>query len=650
MRTRSAASSPLWPAAALLCLHCGIASALVPGQPAPSFDLPWLSSEGNAGSGELFELADATVLMIWNRGCPRCTEIALGSPELADSAMALGAHAVGILFGPDDPEALREMLWDESILVPHLWDADARVAADYGLGFQHLGVFVIDRKGIIEAVFDDQIEDLTASVLPALRATLAAPVSSQDVPGAAAREPSRAVPPVQIEGRLKLLSAEKVQPGDTGLFGEALEPGTLLLYRWEARTALDLAPGVRLVPWLRLSNEPKAVLTEGAEQLSNALGSVTVLAGWRQLSASLGAFALSLSPLLLQRWDAEDAPPLGGVSSCGCGAGASGLSQRSLEILSPIYTFEGVSISASHRMGRARGWIAVPDWEQKVETSDPISEWDQARYRRILEGVSLDVGRTAMIDPINGLPSPLGLRLGILRQEDDRRSLPRDPAVLQPVERDERGLFALARIEPWKGCAAEAEYVDWTRWSRGEEVAAQGLRIGLRGAAAAGSVHVWGQVQHTRTDPGFDPFYMALSYDPNREGWRVAGGIGMASGGGGSRERLSLRFFHRAAREREEIDFPGLGRLRTRTSSATILVRPVRDWLAEIHGVATKSENPPRTQPDQTRNGLSVDLRWEASPQLDPMLRLDLIRHDEGSADPHTSWQAYLIIRALASL
>jgi hypothetical protein len=607
-------------------------------------------SEGETSSRDLFALADLTVLVIWNRGCPRCTEIVMGSPALADSAVELGAHVVAILFGPDDADALRELLWDESILVPHLWDADARVAADYGLGFLHLSVFVIDRSGSVRAVFDDQIPDLVTAVLPTLRASVAAPPIAGEVPGRPAGDPSPRSIPIQVEGRVKLLSTEKARAGDQGLFGETLEPGTLFLHRWDVRAALRLAPGLLLAPWLRVSNEPEEVLTDGAEQLSNAHGSLTLTADRGRLSAKLGAFPLRLAPLLLQRWDSEDVPPLGGVSSCGCGAGASGLSQRSLEVLGPTYTFEGASIAMTHRFGKVQGWVAIPDREKEVTTSDPISEWDQARYRRSIEGAAVDLGRTATLDPVHGLPSPLGLRGGILLQDDDRRTLSRDPTVVMPEERDERGLFALVRIAPWAALATDAEYVDWKLEGRGEKTTASGLRIGLHEETTVGRARLWGHLQYFRTDPGFDPFYMALSYDPNREGWRLAAGARLAPAPGVSTERLGLSVFHRPSRETEERDFPGQGRMRTRTSSVSLFARPLSDLLAELHAVETSTDNPPGTEPDPKSRGLSFDLRWEGSPRCDPMLRLDLIRRDDGSTDPHTLWQAYLLVRTLASL
>ena len=131
-----ALSSLLWSLPAVLLPGRCAGSPLEAGSPAPPFDLGWLAEEGTIGSSTLFGESPFTVLVIWNRGCPRCTKIALGMPAFADSLRREDIRVVGVLFGPDDKDALKDFLWDNNVLVPHLWDPDARTAADYGLGFK----------------------------------------------------------------------------------------------------------------------------------------------------------------------------------------------------------------------------------------------------------------------------------------------------------------------------------------------------------------------------------------------------------------------------------------------------------------------------------------------------------------------------------
>ena len=332
-----------------------------PGEAAPPFELPWLDGGGRARSAEIFSQRSATVLFLWDRGCPRCVRIALTCPELSDSLASLDAQVVGIVLGPGDPDELADLLWDRGVLVPHLWDEERATAGPYGLGRRHLGIFVVDRAGTVRAVFDDRVPDLVRPALPAVREVLASPVV-EAVPVAAAVSAPSGWPVLKIDGRARLLSTEGARSGDTGLFGEELENGTLLLFRWDLRMSWTLAEGIVFEPWLRVSNETDAVLTQGPEQLSSRYGSASLRVRRGPFSGVLGAFELRVSPLLLQRWDRQDAPPIGGASGCGlCGAGASGVQQHSLEILRPEYTFEGATATYRNRFGRLQGWIARRD-------------------------------------------------------------------------------------------------------------------------------------------------------------------------------------------------------------------------------------------------------------------------------------------------
>ena len=627
----------LLPVFLALVAAAGPAAALAPGDAAPSFVLPWLAGDERVGSTELFSERDATVLMIWDRGCPHCTEVALSSAVFADSLARRGARLVGVVMGPDDRSALEDLFWENALLVPHLWDEGRRLASLYGLGFQHLGIFVIDRSGTVRAVFDDTVHDPVEEVLPAVVEALSRPAAlSRAPPGMAPREG----PILRIDGRIRLLSTEGARRGDTGLFGEELENGTLLLHRWELRAVWSLAPGIEFTPWLRIGNESDEVLTEGADRLSSRYGSASLGLSRGRVSATLGAFDLKVSPLLLMRWDEEDAPPLGGASGCGvCGAGASGLQQRSLEVLEPEFTFEGISASVRRRYARVAGWVAVPQWE------DPSPDKPfEARYRRILSGASLDLGRTADIDPRLGLPRGLGLRFGLVSVADDRRTLDPGDVLYLPPDDDRTGRVLLARVGPWRGISAEGEWIDWRREIGGTEQEASALRIGLTGERRVGPVGLWGRAHRIRTDRLFDAEFRALTYDANREGWRLAGGLALRPPGGG-RERFGISFFYRGVEETEPEVAPAAGAYRYRVSSLSLSVRPEPRLLLEATGLLLEDRSPvPGEESDRTR-GFAADLRWEGIPVLDPALHLEAIRSDLRGADPVTIWQTYISVR-----
>lgn len=634
----------VWFSAALLLLVASAAGAPAPGDPAPAFDLPRLGADGNVTAPTLFGTNDATVLVIWNRDCPICTEIALGFPATADSIAELGGQVLAIAFGPDDPDDIKDLLWDRGVLIPHLWDEKGAVAAAYGLGDRHLSIFVVDRRGIVHDRYDDRTRQLPSRVIDAVRRTLSGPALVPVVSSAPAT--GIRFPRLDLDGRARLQFTERARPGDEGLFGESLENGTLLLHRWDLRATWDLAPGLDLVTLLRIGNEADAVLTEGAEQLSSRYGTLSLRGRRGSVAGVLGAYPLRISPLLLQRWDERDAPPLGGVSGCGCGAGAAGLSQRSLEILAPEYTFEGASFVGSHRLARLHAFVAVPRWEKVVRRNAPAQEQVLARYRRTLEGLTVDLGPRKQIDSATGLPKPIGLRLGAIWLGDDRRTVPEEINTVQPIERDERGFSALARVGPWRGVAIEGEFADWRRLDPGApDESENAFRAGIDGRHRLGRTAIHASFDRFRTDARFEPFYRALTYDPNRNGCRATAGLALYPDATAAYEIAGLILFYRGSRETDEISFPDVGRESSMTASATLYGRPRPDLLAELHLLYIEARYPRLVQSDEKKTGLSFDLRWEGIPALDPILRLDAIRRDDGVDDPQTVWQGSLSVR-----
>ena len=458
-----------WVGLVLLALTASApAAAQESGSYCPDFRLPWLDGEGDARASDLFAGQTLTALVIWNRGCPHCTEVALAIDDLVEWLRPYPVRAVPILFGPDDPATLRALLFDHGVEARHLWDANGTEAAALGLGDDHLRVLIADSTGLIHETMDSSMRELVDAVGPEVIETL----------DRLAREPKRAVVPAmpvtpsamatpaisaprdlswRIDARARVQQTEGAHRGDTGLYGEPWENGTLLLYRSDLRLRWQATPGIEVVPWLRVSNEDESALTEGPEQFASPHGTLSVNARAGAFSGTLGAFPLRVSPFVLQRWDAEDAPPLGGASGCAvCGAGVSGISQKSLEVLAPEYTFEGVSASAVHPRARLTVWGAIPRWEQRVRGDAPAEEIAEARYRRTLSGAMVDLGRIGDAGGPLGLPSPLGLRIAYVSIQDDRRSVP--SGYVRPM--DESGEHAwtfLGQIGPWRGLTADAE-------------------------------------------------------------------------------------------------------------------------------------------------------------------------------------------------
>jgi hypothetical protein len=560
--------------------------------------------------------------------------------------------------GPDDPEVLKDLFWDEPLGVPHLWDAERRIAGPYGLGFQHLGIFIVDRAGIIRAMFDDRVPNAVDPIVPAVREALASP--APDVSRGPPVTITSGIPVMKIDGRTKLLStngarvATADRPPDTGLFGEELENGTIFLFRWELRWSWSIAPGVEFEPLLRISNEPDEVLTEGAERVSSRYGTASLRARRGPISATLGGYRARVSPLLMQRWDELDAPPVAGLTGCGvCGAGASALQQRSLEVLDPEYLLEGVSAAYTHRYGRLSGSIAVPIWEVKVKTTAPFEQLVQARYRQILSAGALDIGPVMRTDTEYGLPRPVGLRLGVVSLDDDQRSLPHEGGWYSPPPRDEIGWVALARVGPWWGFAADGEFVDWTVTVGGRETDAEGYRAGVVLEREFTPVSLEARAHRIYTDRFFEPHLRALTYEGNREGWRFAARARLLGPEGGTRERLGVTFFLRDVEETEGVggetgggEFGPPPKEGSDVLSLAFSGRPIPDLLAEVgllrartHTPIPPGESGEWGEREAETTGATIDVHWEGWPALDPGFHLEILESDPTGEDPETVWQ-----------
>jgi hypothetical protein len=320
------------------------------------------------------------------------------------------------------------------------------------------------------------------------------------------------------------------------------------------------------------------------------------------------------------------------------------VSQNSLEILRPSYVFEGLFAAASHPWARLSSWYAIPQMEKS-----------RVRYRKILYGGAMDLGKISGRYPVLELPSPLGLRLGGLRLEDDRNSL---PAPGLPVDEDERGWLALATLGPWRGFAADGEQVLWERdlhyraplTATGQR--GRGVRAGLRAERSSRPVALWGQIYRLRTTRRFNPYYSALTIEPNREGYRGAAGLKLFASSD-SRERAGITLFYRRVRQTELVpEESDLGRIRSTVGSVTFYGRPWRDLLGELHLVRTENRygapvDSTAKRANERVSGLSLDLRWDRWPSFDPMLRVDGLRRLEGAIEPRTAWQAMLSVRVL---
>ena len=86
--------------------------------------------------------------------------------------------------------------------------------------------------------------------------------------------------------------------------------------------------------------------------------------------------------------------------------------------------------------------------------------------------------------------------------------------------------------------------------------------------------------------------------------------------------------------------------------SLTLMGRPIEDLLTGVHLVHTVTDYTKEMEEelrieDLKGLGISFDARWEGWPTVDPMVRVDAIRRDDGINEVRTVWQGYFSLRVV---
>jgi hypothetical protein len=193
-----------------------------------------------------------------------------------------------------------------------------------------------------------------------------------------------------------------------------------------------------------------------------------------------------------------------------------------------------------------------------------------------------------------------------------------------------------------KWLSGEAQLATWRLNQSGRRAEASACLAGLRSSVSRGPLSIWVRLHRLRTEPDFAPLYRALTYEPNQEGWRVAGGFGGWPTPSSRRDRLSASVFYRTVRETEERVAPGYGKSRSSVLSVSLSTRPMSGFLVELSAVETKTRTP--LIPVERSRGLSLDLRLDRWAFLEPQMRVDVIRRAAWS-EVRNVWQTSLWVR-----
>ncbi len=515
--------------------------------------LPRLGSTARATLRDFLDPASPLVLILWNTDCPDCLENLAQAAALAAAEPAI--RLLGVLNDPDPWDAL-DFTAARDLEVPTLHDPSGHFAAALDTEGTSFSFALLDGEGSVLALVIDKQPDAALAIrdaLAGLPARDAVPAAAAATPGPNRAAVAAAYPRVSGSGELRLAAlavgldgelGEGPCPGEPalcacglgGAYGEDLRPLADLLFRLRYELVAQLSPRARAGVFLRLSNEPVALLAQGPEYLSSERGSAFAEYATGTWSARLGWSALHFSPLTLQRWDFADNPPVagtGGAGGCGaCGTTSHALALEALDELGPELTVEGLRFSAA-----PRSWLAATAFwarPRRAQAFDANADPPFA-YRQDLLGAQL-----ALRPPLaRGRRASLQLHYVATNEDGGSADWPLyvgDPSSFVHHDEVYGALLAaplLGSFEIEQEATRSTTRVD-RRDARGKAVQDWAYRGELR-ASLPGALRL--AAAWLRLGPDYGAEYRALSYQPNTEGWRFAAGA--------RREQWGLALFHK---------------------------------------------------------------------------------------------------------
>jgi hypothetical protein len=295
----------------------------------------------------------------------------------------------------------------------------------------------------------------------------------------------------------------------TATYGEFVQRGFSQRHRLILEAAYPLASSIRVGGLVRVSNEDEQVLESGPEYMSSEFGSAFIAYESPTLTSRFGYYPVSFGALSLMRWDLNDDPEGGGGGCAVCGGpGVAGaILGETLEELGPDLTFEGLKVDFSPRETLTlNGFFARPT--VFGETYPVVTFGGRAGLRRYLKrtGSFLDVAALAV------------------RSEDDRKSLEDVKPTGSIFNNTVYGLtwkVPISRMLAFEG--------EWTvTESEGEDLGSglaqpweQKGRGGIISLSAGIGKEISLNASYVYLSPNWDSFFRALSYNANREGFRL---------------------------------------------------------------------------------------------------------------------------------
>lgn len=526
------------------------------GQPAPAFDLPLINGSGFLNSNDLFPFYDYTFLIFWDSNCPHCVESLLQCEAFYQAQTSENVAIVGIHPDEGDLFEVQQLLETNGIVFPQMLDRGGETGQNYSISHATFTLYLVDRGGGIAARRSDPQGNMK-TVLEELLSDEAVKIAGQEKRENASSgdEELTATGPTagfvfHGDQRLRFLAIDSRGEGAAGPYGEEVQPGNHLLYRFEFEMSRKLTRHLRAGGLLRISNEDEKILEAGPKYYGSEWGSAFAEMTVDNFLFRIGYYDVSMTPLTLMRWDWEDNPRIGGNAGCGCAAAAGVLLVESLEELGPDLVFEGGVASYRRSNWEARAFYAIPRRARETTYLEVRSTGaERARYSLEIFGFESLWRR---FDERTESSWKAGVHL--VGSWEDRRT----------VDFDALG-YNLIAPDPWHSsttvsadCAVpivrsldlEAE---WILWNEADDHAAnccdtipatkgKGGKVGIVFERSPG----WNvRCDYLYLNHDFYSPFSALSYQPNREGVRFSARVPVRG------EIASASLFYKRLRELE---------------------------------------------------------------------------------------------------
>ena len=294
-------------------------------------------------------------------------------------------------------------------------------------------------------------------------------------------------------------------------YGEFIQRGLSLKHRFVFDVAYPLTSELRVGGRIRVSNEPELVLTTGPDYYSSEFGSAFIAYETPSLRSRFGFYETFYTPLTLMRWDLKDDAEGGGCPVCSSAPGTAGaILGESLEILGPVLTFEGIQFQASH--GSVLGLDAFYARPRVSQESD----------LGLLRQVNTFGARLDVSTYLSHASDLLTAGLIAVRSEEDEgsvESLEGPPGYPpEPFKNTVYGLTFKAPLLWWLALTGDVTFTKARKWDIFNAVDKRG-----KGAVVSLDLRtsdIRFENAYVYLTPDWESYFRALSYSPDRKGWR----------------------------------------------------------------------------------------------------------------------------------